>query len=501
VTKESGHMDQALRSNYEKEIDSPFIDCLTGLLNHGFFRLCLEHEIKRFERHGSTAALALIDIDWFSAFNKRYGSLEGDRVLRDIAAAISANVREVDVAARFLGDIYAVLFIMSEAEQVQKAAERIRSAIEGATGGRLTVSIGLAALHAQTTADTLIDKARESLAQAKIRGKNRVHFFQEEQPKVVEDKPKVLVVDDEPLNLKLLEALLLGLEYDVIKAASGEQALQLVDKTDIDLILLDVMMPQMDGFEVCRRLKSTNRTRLIPVIMLTALSGTDAKVKGIEAGADDFITKPPNKMELLARTKSLIRVKTLNDDLTSIETVLYALANAIEARDPYTEGHVQRVAHLALALGERLLLPEREMKALKLGGILHDIGKIKVPDAILNKPGMLTPEERNVMETHANAGYQICLPLTRSLGTALDVIRYHHEKLDGSGYPVGLKGPEIPMTARIMAVVDIFDALVTDRPYRKGMSKEDALRIIRKMVDEGQLDAALVHTFVEMLDG
>jgi putative two-component system response regulator len=194
-----------------------------------------------------------------------------------------------------------------------------------------------------------------------------------------------------------------------------------------------------------------------------------------------------------------VRVKSLNDKLTSIESVLFSLANTIEAKDSYTEGHVQRVANMATSLGRLMGMNEKDVKALMLGGILHDIGKIKVSDSILNKPGALLPDEWEIMKEHSEIGYQICYPLKKSLGTALDVIRYHHEKLDGTGYPFGLKDGEIPMVARIMAVVDIYDALVTDRPYRKGMSTQEGIKILHEMVDEGKLDAAVVRSFSEMI--
>lgn len=492
-------MDSALKMRYEDEIQAPMTDSLTGLFNHGFFRTCLDREIKRYQRYGTPLTLALIGIDWFAGFNRGQGSLEGDRMLRDIAAVITSTIRETDLAARYMGDVFAVLFHMSQGEQALPAANRIRAGVEIATNNKLTVSIGLSSCTKATTADSLIRKGQEALEQAKLRGKNRVHLHQQEPSGDEKSQPRVLVVDDEPLNVRLFETMLCSANYQVLKASGGEEALHLVQKTDVDLILLDVMMPGMDGFTVCRRLKSDEATRLIPVIMVTALSDTEDRLRGIEAGADDFITKPPNIAELLARSKSLVQMKALNDNLTSIEAVLISMANAIEARDQYTEGHVQRVAHLARAIGRRMNLPEPAMRALKLGGILHDIGKIKVPDAILNKPGPLTDEERIVMKTHADAGYQICLPMKKALGAALEVIRGHHEMLDGSGYPDGLKGEEIPMAARIMAVVDIYDALATDRPYRRGMSRQECFGIIGKMTDQGKLDPAVVRELTEMI--
>jgi putative two-component system response regulator len=285
----------------------------------------------------------------------------------------------------------------------------------------------------------------------------------------------------------------------LIKATNGIDTLSILNKTAVDLILLDVMMPDMDGYAVCRQLKSSESTRLIPVVLVTALDDREAKIKGIDAGADDFITKPPNKMELLARSKSLIKLKKLNDNLASVEYVLFSLARTVEAKDKYTKGHVERVSKMAIILGRNMGLTESEMEALRFGGILHDIGKITIPEYILNKPGPLNPEEVEVMKSHPIAGYNICLPLKKNLGQALDVIRQHHEKLDGSGYPDGLKNKDISIASRIMAVVDIYDALVTNRAYREGLSFDRAIDILRQEVKNEKLDELVVEKLIETM--
>ena len=294
--------------------------------------------------------------------------------------------------------------------------------------------------------------------------------------------------------------MLIPLEYQVVKASSGEDALSVVEKIDVDLILLDIMMPVMDGFEVCRRLKGKETTRLIPIVMVTALDDINSKVKAIDAGADDFLIKPPNKIELLARTKSLVKIRKLNRSLTSIENVVFSLANAVEAKDSYTQGHVERVSNMAVNLGKKMGLDRKELDALRLGGALHDIGKISVSSTILNKPGPLDAEEWEVMKKHTDLGYKICMPLKTNLGMALEVIRYHHEKLDGSGYPEGLIGSEIPPVAQVMAVVDIYDALITDRPYRKGMDKKKVISILRDEGAQGKLDQKIIEYLVEMIE-
>ena len=235
---------------------------------------------------------------------------------------------------------------------------------------------------------------------------------------------------------------------------------------------------------------------MIPVILVTALTDVDSKIKGINAGADDFISKPINTIELVAWTKSLVNVKRLNNNLTNMENVLFFLAITVEAKDTYTQGHIERVGNMAVSLGRKLGISTEEDEALRLGGTLHDIGKIGVPGVILNKPGKLTKSEWDIMKTHPDIGYRICSPLKKNLGVALEVIRHHHEKLDGSGYPDGLKSGDVSMVARIMAAVDIYDALITDRPYRKAMTREKAFDILKNEAMEGKLDKDVVECLV-----
>lgn len=309
---------------------------------------------------------------------------------------------------------------------------------------------------------------------------------------------RILVVDDNVQARELLRAALLAEGYAVTLAEGGEEALTKVAEEVPELILLDINMPGLNGYEVCSRLKGTEATRLIPIIFLTSMSDLEDKLRGIEVGADDFLTKPFRKVELLARVKSLLRVKRLNDRLENAENVLFALANAIEAKDPYTEGHIFRVATLALKLGRRLALSAEHQESLWKGGILHDIGKIGVPDAILNKAGRLTAEEIAQMQVHVVVGERICQPL-RSIRYLLPVIRHHHEKFNGTGYPDGLRGETIPITARIVGIVDMYDALVTDRPYRPRLSREEAFAILRAGAADGTLDPQLVAAFIAMI--
>ncbi len=301
----------------------------------------------------------------------------------------------------------------------------------------------------------------------------------------------ILVADDNEANRELLSALLSAEGYQVVCAADGQQALDRLDSDSIDLALLDVLMPRRTGFEACLAMKAKPETRLIPVVLLTSLNSEDDRIRGIMCGADDFLSRPVNKHELLARVHSLLRLKQFTDELDNAEAVLFSLALSIEAKDPYTEGHCDRLAKYSVALGEKLGLPEDLRVALRRGGLVHDIGKLAVPEHILLKPGPLTPEERKIMEQHTIAGERICAPL-RSFRHVLPIIRHHHEKQDGSGYPDGLKGEQIPLTARILQVTDIYDALSTDRPYRKALPVQKAFAIMREEVKRGWWDGSLI---------
>lgn len=489
-----------LQQVYEEHTSTPFYDCLTGMFNYGFFQIYLEKELERSRRSGEKFALCLIDIDEFALFNKKHGEMKGELALKNVAQIIKQNMRQSDVGARYAGDVFAIIMIKTDAESARIGAERIQHSVEESSGGQLTVSAGLASCQGHTMRrEALIKNARDALLKAKVKGNNKICIFQEGKKFVPHAKHRVLTVDDEPLNLKLLGAILEPLGYEVVTAPDGQKALTLLNKVEVDLVLLDVMMPGMDGFEVCRILKSKEDTRLIPVVLVTALDDLDAKVKGIEAGADDFISKPPNKLELTARIKSLLRVKSLNNNLTSIENVLISLANAVEAKDTYTQGHIERVSTMSLRMAKNFGLSEYELEALRMGSILHDIGKIAVPREILNKPGKLDKDEWKIIKSHPSVGYKICLPLQKTLGSALDVIRYHHEKLDGSGYPNGLKGDEISLPVRITTIIDIYDALITDRPYRRAMHRERAFDILRQEGAGGKLDKDVVKEFIDRI--
>jgi len=305
----------------------------------------------------------------------------------------------------------------------------------------------------------------------------------------------ILIVDDNADFRHYLADLISSIGGTVQEAPDAATALNCVAKSQPDLILLDVEMPGMDRLACCRTLKTDSLTRLIPIVIITSLSDPDDRVKGIEAGADDFLSKPFRVAELVARIGSLLRVKKLNESLESAENVILALARAIEAKDKFTEGHTERVAAYAVGLGEVARCSGDELTGLRLGGILHDIGKICVPDYILNKPGELTDEEWVIVKRHPLAGFSICSPM-RTLVHALPCVRWHHEKPNGQGYPDGLKLDSIPRTALMTAIADVYDALTSKRPYKEAVPRDRAFGILQDEARAGRLDPGLVELFI-----
>ena len=312
-------------------------------------------------------------------------------------------------------------------------------------------------------------------------------------------KQSILVVDDNLVNAVLMKELLASRGYQTIAVQDAAAAEVEIRREAPDLILLDVVMPGKSGYELCRELKEDSKTRLIPIVMITGLSAREDRLKGIEAGADDFLTKPISPEELFARVSSLLKLKEFTDELETADSVLCTLGRSVEARDPYTEGHCERLARNATDLGRFLGVEEECIVALGRGGYLHDLGKIAVPDEILKKGSDLTPEEWAIMKQHPVTGETICRPL-KSLRLVLPIIRHHHEHSDGSGYPDGLLAGEIPLLPRILQVVDIYDALRTERPYKPALGHERAALTMRAEARRGLWDEELVAEFFGMLD-
>ncbi|MGB9203305.1 MAG: HD domain-containing phosphohydrolase [Terriglobales bacterium] len=314
------------------------------------------------------------------------------------------------------------------------------------------------------------------------------------------DTPKtILVADDHEASLEGLAELLSAEGFKVVTARDGQMALAEFQRAQPDLVLSDVKMPVLTGIEVCRHIKSNPETCLVPLVLITGLTETQDRVDGIEAGADDFLNKPVEKAQLIARVRSLLRQKAYTDELERAESVLFALAMSIEGKDSYTEGHCQRLAEHSARLGEVLGLEGPQIIALRRAGLVHDIGKVAVPDSILLKPGRLTASEKKIMQRHPVVGERICSPL-KSFQLVLPIIRHHHEKMDGTGYPDKLKGEEIPLTARILQVVDVFDALTTSRPYKSALTVDEALAVMKKEVKKGWWDPNVFAAFDRLIE-
>ena len=309
-------------------------------------------------------------------------------------------------------------------------------------------------------------------------------------------RTRVLVADDTESIRALFQKLLTNEGHHVVSVEDGMAALDAVRRHRPDVVLLDVGMPGVDGIEVCRQLKSDPLTRLTPVVLVTGLSDLSDRIKGIEAGADDFLSKPVHPHELRARVASLSRMKHLTDALDSAEAAFMALAMTIEARDPTTNGHCERLSTHAVVLGRALGLPPEDLEALHRGGYLHDVGKVGVPDSVLLKPGKLTPEEFALMKRHPDIGDMLCAPL-QSLQDVRPIIRGHHERLNGSGYPQGLRGDEVPLLAQIVGIVDVYDALTSNRPYRKALSGDEAARHLLEEVFQGKFSKTQVEAFLD----
>ena len=306
------------------------------------------------------------------------------------------------------------------------------------------------------------------------------------------------MVDDHPASRMTAVAILSVEGYQVLEAESGLAALETVMQSQPDLILLDVMMPEMDGFEVCRQLKQDEQTRLIPVIFITALSDRQARISGIEAGGDDFLSKPFDRLELAARVKSLVRQKRLNEDLDHAEQVLFSIARAIESRDPNTGDHCERLVTLSDAFGAYLNLSRDQRRNLQWGSYLHDIGKVGIPDSVLLKTGKLTSEEWEIMRQHVLIGERICQPL-RTMRGVIPIVLHHHERWDGSGYPYQLAGDEIPYLAQVFQMIDIYDALTSERPYKRALAPEEALKVILAETQRGWRNPELVNQFFNFI--
>lgn len=309
---------------------------------------------------------------------------------------------------------------------------------------------------------------------------------------------RILVVDDDPKVRAVLERVLLKDGHSIETAENGHAALAAIARSAPDVILTDVTMPGMDGFELCQRLKMNVVTRLIPVVMVTGLSDRDNRIKGVEIGADEFLTKPVDPQELRARVRSLMRIKRYTDDLDSAASIVMAMAVMVEARDGHSEGHCYRMANYATALGRQIALGHDDLQTLHRGGFLHDIGMLAIPDIVLRRPGRLTAEEFELIKSHTVIGEQLCGNL-RSLQAVRPIVRHHHERFDGSGYPDRLCGEQIPLLAQITGIVDVYDAITSPPSYQEALTPEAAVTVLLEQAASGWRNPGLVEEFAEVI--
>jgi putative two-component system response regulator len=309
---------------------------------------------------------------------------------------------------------------------------------------------------------------------------------------------KILIVDGSAANRQSLRTMLGEIHHELSEANTTSEAIGAISLHRVDLVLIDVAAQELGAVEFCRMLKKASATQFLPVFVMAERDDLESEVLAIEAGADEFLVAPLRPRAFLARVQASLRHKAMIDSLDDSETVLFSLAQSVEERDRDLGQHCQRLALMAAAMGLALDLSPSEILALQRGGYLHDVGKVAIPDHILFKPGPLTPEEWEIMKTHAERGERICSSM-RSLAQVLPIIRHHHERWDGSGYPDGLKGEEIPLLARILQLADIYDALTTARPYKRALSPDEALSVLREEVAKGWRDPKLVETFSDIL--
>jgi putative two-component system response regulator len=305
----------------------------------------------------------------------------------------------------------------------------------------------------------------------------------------------ILLVDVASASRDSWKSFLQGQNYEVFTAEDGESALRQCLQLQPDLVLLQDTLPDVSGFDLCRRMKGNPVNQHIPIVLIKPSSDPADISRGREAGAADFWGTSTSLGEIMSRVESLLRLKSYIDE--QAKSVVLSLARSIEAKRPLMQGHSDRIVKYAVQLGMSLDLPEEDLQELRIACVLHDIGKVAVPDEILLKPATLNTEETAIVRQHPAIGENICAPL-KSLRRVLPAIRHHHERMDGSGYPDGLRGNEIPLMARILQVADIYDALITDRPYRNALSSADALETLNREAGNGWLDASLVWKFSQI---
>lgn len=326
------------------------------------------------------------------------------------------------------------------------------------------------------------------------------HLPRDDESRHREETTRVLIADPDPTVRKMLRHVFDRLEWNAIEAKDGEAAIERASQRPAPhAILLDLKLSKIDGYEVCKQLKNNIQTQLIPIVALTTVESTEEKLRAVELGVDEFISKPINQAELHVRLRSLMRIHRLNQELIGAESVAMGLARTVASKDGYSNSHIERVANWAVTFGESLGLDAAELKIIKYGAILHNVGKISIPDQVLENTSALSPREKALFQQHPRVGYEICSPL-KPLQPVLPIIRHHKEHWDGTGYPDGLCGNDIPLGAQIVGIVDVYSALTSDRPYRRAIPSEQAIESLRQRADEGWHSPQLVDVFIQCVE-
>jgi|GEM_PF-311167 len=470
------------------------LDGLTGLGNHRSFHQRLGEQVHRVGRYGEFFSLAMIDVDHFKAYNDAYGHQEGDTALKNIAAIISRQLRESDFAARYGGEEFAIILPHTTKNQALVAIERIRKAIDEYpfANGKVTVSAGISECPSDgVLQNEVLDKADRALYHAKLTGRNRVCLWGAAEEArgtsdTVDSKPiQVLIIESDREARLMLEDSLRSAGYELYRAANTAEAIALLRSRKFDIMLSDALLLDTDGMQVIGLASAIHPT--MPIVVTTAEHTRGVAKEALRHGVTDLLVKPFNTNELpiviernLER-KRLERQMLLEKSTGILLQAIDALVAAIDAKDRMTAGHSARVTHISLAIADVLGLPSEERYTLELAARLHDIGKISLPDAALNKEGKLSEEDWAAMRRHPAVGSQI-IGSIKELSYIATIVRHHHERLDGLGYPDGLQGEAIPFLSRVIAVADAFEAMTSNRSYRPAMTCEQAMAELRRCV-------------------
>ncbi|MEP7105381.1 MAG: diguanylate cyclase, partial [Chloroflexota bacterium] len=522
---------------YEERSQQASVDPLTGLFNRREFEGQLERQVGHSQRTSEVFSLLLVDLDQFKSINDTHGHQVGDQALRETAALVRASVRTQDLVARYGGDELTLILPGCGADAAREAGDRLLKAVRQASvpdraGPKVTLSIGCATYPAQASdAASLIRSADAALYEAKSAGRDcfvlsfpigtgtrRRRSSDIEpglaRPKRPADTPalslvsaqngrqsqKVLLIDDDARARELMRDCLSDLDCEIVEASDGLEGIRAVDRLHPDLVLLDVNMPGLDGWAVCRRIKSLPRGRLTPVVMVSALNDVTARVNGLAAGADDILAKPYAIAELRERARSRLEARAFYNTLDGLDTFLLALVRALDARMPLARSHSTRVGELTRAMGPILGFTDEGLDDLFRAGLAHDIGKIGIPDFILANLSSLTEAEAATLRSHPDIGAELLGPLARS-ASLVPGVRHHHERWDGSGYPDRLTGEEIPLAARIVAVCDSWDTMTSDGgPSRSALNAQEAAVELRAGAGT-RWDPAVVEAFLESVLG